>query len=131
MAEFGEQSTYTGLVAAADLSAYQYRAVRLSAAKNVNVASNNLGSSAVGAACGVLQNKPQSGEAATVAHTGLSKAVAGATVTVNALATHDGSGYIIDAVSGSMVIGRILEAGAAQEVVTVQLQPPIRWGSVA
>jgi hypothetical protein len=34
-------------------------------------------------------------------------------VTVNAPITHDGSGYVIDAVSGSIVIGRALEGGAA------------------
>jgi hypothetical protein len=76
MAEFGPlQDIIPGLVAAADLSNYQYRVVRLSAAKNVNVASNNLGSSAVGLAIGVLQNKPAAaGRAATVAQAGLCKA---------------------------------------------------------
>ena len=132
MAEFGPQEIIPGLSAAADLSAYQYRVVRLSAAKAVNVASNNLGTSAVGLAAGILQNKPSAaGRAASVAVSGLSKAVAGATVTVNALVTHDGSGYVIDAVSGSTVIGRALEAAAAQETFSVMLQPPVKWGSVA
>lgn len=132
MAEFGPQQIIPGLAAAADLSLYQYRVMRLSAAKAVNVASHNLGASAVGLAVGILQNKPAAaGRAASVAQSGLSKAVAGATVTVNALVTHDASGYVIDAVSGSTVIGRALEAGAAQEIITVQLQPPVKWGSVA
>lgn len=132
MAEYANQQTVPGLSAAADLSAYQYRVVRLSGANTVNVASNNLAASTAGLALGVLQNKPAAaGRAATVANYGLSKAVAGASVTVNAPITHDASGYVIDAVSGSTVIGRALEAGAAQETITVMLQPAVKWGSVA
>lgn len=133
MAEFGPLQTIPGLVAAVDLSAYQYRVMRLSAAKTVNVASNNLGSSAVGLAVGVLLNKPAAaGRAATVANEGTCKVVAGAAVTVDGPITHDGSGYAINAVSGSIVIGRALEAaGAAGEIFTAQLQPPVRWGDVS
>lgn len=132
MAEFGPQDIIPGLIAAADLSAFQYRVVRLSAARTVNVASHNLAASVLGPV-GVLQNKPNAaGRAASVAREGLSKAVAGAAVTVNQMVTHDGSGYVIDAVSGSNVIGRALEAaGAAGEVITVQLQPAVRWPAVA
>ncbi len=131
MAEFGPQDIYPGLVAAADLSAFQYRVMRLSAAGQVNVASHALAAS-VNAAIGVLQNKPgAAGRAASVAFSGLTKAVCGATVTVNQMLSHDGSGYVIDAVSGANIIGRALEAGAAQEVIRVQLQPPVRWPAVA
>lgn len=132
MAEFGPQQVYPGLVAGADLSAFQYRIVRQSAAKTVNVASHALSSAAVEAPLGVLQNNPAaSGRAATVAYSGLSKVKAGATVTVGAYATTNGSGKAIDAVSGSVVIGRFLEAGANDEIVAIMLQPPVKWGSVA
>lgn len=132
MAEFGNQKVIPGLVAAGDLSAFQYRVMRLSAAKTVNVASHALSSAAAEAPCGVLQNNPAAaGRAATVAYEGLSKVKAGATVTVNAMATTNGSGKAIDAVSGSIVIGRFLEAGSTDELVAIMLQPPAKWGSVA
>jgi hypothetical protein len=133
-AESGAGDDFTAR-AATDMTNLQYRVMRLAAAGNpptCNIASHNLGSSAAGAVAGVLQNNPSSGQAATLRRSGLSKAVAGAAVTANAFVTHDGSGYVIDAVSGSMVIGRALEAAAnAGERLTVMLQPAVRWGSVA
>jgi hypothetical protein len=133
MADFGPQDCYQGLAAAADLSAYQYRVVRLTTTANqVNVASHALAASPL-AAIGILQNKPAAaGRAATVAYSGQSKAVAGAAVTLGQMVSHDGSGYVIDAVSGANIIGRALEAaGAAGEIIKVQLQAPVRWPAVA
>ena len=132
MAEFGPQECYPGLVAAADLSAFQYRVVRLTTtANNVNVASHALAASPL-AAIGVLQNKPAAaGRAASVAYSGHSKGVAGATITLGQMLSHDGSGYLIDAVSGANIVGRAMEAAAAQEVFSVMLQPPVRWPAVA
>ena len=131
-AEFGEQQTIPGFTAAVDLSAKQYHIVRPAGTLTCDIASHALGSSAVGAPLGVLQTDPRTGEAATIAFAGLSKVVTGAAVTVNALVSTNGSGRAIDAVSGSVVIGRAIEATSNDgEVATVLLFPPVRWGSVA
>lgn len=139
-AEYGEQDCFTAR-AAVDLSSHKYLVMRLVGAPSglgaggvptCNIASHNLGSSAAGLAAGVLQTTANSGQAATIARSGWSKVKVGAATTANALATHDSSGFAIDAVSGSVVIGRFAEAGgAAGEIVGINLFPPVRWGSVA
>lgn len=130
--EFGPQDTLTAK-SDVDMTALQYHHVRLTGAgPTMNIASNNAGSSAVGLAAGVLQTNPASQQAGTIAYGGLSKVVAGAATTVNGLMTFNSSGRAIDAVSGSVVTGRFLEAAAADgEKVTALLFPPTRWGSVA
>lgn len=124
MAEFGPQETITGFAAAADLSGKQYHFVRASAANACNQSS--LGGDA--AMLGVLQNNPNTGQAATIAQAGMSKVYAGAAVSANALVTTNGSGRAVTAASGDMVAGRALEAsGNDGEVITVMLQAPVRW----
>ncbi len=133
LAEFGEQLTIPGMAAAADLSSFQYLAMRASAANRVHLASEVGGvSGAAKMGIGILQNKPKTGEAATVAYLGLTKWVAGGTATVNALVTYNSSGRCIDAVSGDIVMGRALEGTTVDgAVITVLLLPPVRWPSVA
>ncbi len=136
-AEFGNQWTVPGLSAAADLSGAsggdkQYIVVRMAAATTVNICSEVLVSGALKSPVGVLQNKPKSGEAATIAYMGLSKVRGGGTVTAGAFIAHNSSGMVVDAVSGDVVCGRALEtATAANELVTALLFPPVKWGSVA
>lgn len=129
--EFGGQETWPAISAANDLTGYQYRVMRFSAAEACNIASNNLSADRFECAAGVLQNNPSSGRAATIAFFGPSKAVAGASVAARELITHDASGYVIEAVSGSIVIGRAIEAAALNDVFSVMLFPPVRAGSVA
>jgi hypothetical protein len=133
LAEFGEQLSIPGFSAAADLRAAQYSAVRASAANRVNLASEVGGvSGAAKMAIGILQNKPNTDEAAIVSVLGLTKWVAGGTATVNALVTYNSSGRCIDAVSGDIVMGRALEGTTVDgAVITVLLLPPVRWPSVA
>ena len=127
MAYAGIQQTFT-LVAAADLSGAQYALVRASAAGLTNIASLSTNSALVG----VLQNKPLSGQAATVADFGLSKVIAGASATVNTYFTNDSSGRAVAAQSGDMIIGRFLEApGAGGDIVTARLMPPVRMFGAA
>src|SRR3972149_1729195 len=104
MAEFVGLETYT-MEAAADLSAKQYHIVRGSAANKCNQGSASTDSGLIG----ILQNKPQSGEFACVADGGISKVVAGGTVTANGPVTTNGSGRAANAVSGEMVIGRAID----------------------
>ena len=77
---------------------------------------------------GVLQNKPESGQAASVAYGGLSKAVAGASISVWDNLTVNGSGRAITVTSGSMCLGQAVEAaGADGDIITVLLSKPVRW----
>ena len=131
-AEFGAQDAWPAVQANFDATGYQYRAVRFDAAQTCNVASNAVSADGLEAPAGILQNNPNSGQAATIAYAGLSKAVAGAAITTREYITTNGSGKVITAVSGDMVFGRALEAvGAADEVVSVLLFPAVRWGSAA
>lgn len=130
--EFGPQETYFGASAVADLTSFQYRVMRFTGKDLVNVASHALSADAAELPSGILQNNPSSGGPATVAYQGYSKARAGAQIAVNELVTTNGSGKVIEAVSGSIVIGRAMEAaGAEDEICTVLLFPPMRIGSVA
>lgn len=131
-AEYGDQVTIPGLTAATSLNNHQFGVVRLAAATTVNIASEVSVSGALKMAFGVLQNKPYVNEAAQVAVSGLSKIFGGGTVTAGAAITYDSSGHVIDAVSGSIVIGRALQTlTTAGEIGTALIFPPVRWGSVA
>jgi hypothetical protein len=123
-AEFGDQLTVPGFKAAADLTGKQYTAVRHSAALTTNLASDATNSGVLG----VLQNKPSTNEAATIAYQGLSKMRAGGAITAGVLITYNSSGKAAAVASGQMAIGRAIEAaGADEEVITVLLLPPVRW----
>jgi hypothetical protein len=123
MAEFGRQETLT-LEAAADLSTKQHHLVRLSGANLCNQASEAVNAGLIG----VLQNKPKSGEFATVAYQGQSKVVAGAAITAGARITTNGSGRAVaTSALSQMVIGQALEAaGANGEVISALILGPSR-----
>tara|TARA_Y100001938_G_C8073324_1_gene424446 strand:+ start:1670 stop:2050 length:381 start_codon:yes stop_codon:yes gene_type:complete len=74
------------LEAGADLSGDQYKFVKLSAGKAV------LCSAATDIPVGVLQNKPASGAAATVAVSGVTKLLSGGTISSGDQLGTDGSG---------------------------------------
>lgn len=117
--------------AAADLSAKRYHLVRLSAADNVNQASNPGGTDNLG----VLQNKPESGEAATVIMGGMAKVVAGSSMAVGALFTTSASGRAVTAAPASgvaaYVYGQVLEAPTADgDIVSVWLTRPWRFVAI-
>lgn len=104
--------------AAADLSAQQFRAMRVTGNFQVNVA-NAAGQSVIG----ILQNKPTLGQPADVMMAGVSKAVAGAAIAVGVEVMAGADGRIVTAATaGSNVIGVALEAaGAAGEIITIAL----------
>lgn len=130
--EFGGQETWPAVTAANDLTGYQYRVMRFAAGETCNIASNAVSADKFEAPAGILQNNPSSGRAATIAFFGPSKAVAGAAVAARKMITTDGSGMVIEAVSGNLIIGRSIEAtAAALEVFSVMLFPAVRGGSVA
>lgn len=105
--------------AAADLTAKQYYAVKLTAADTVGLAAAAGTESAI---LGILQNKPNTAEAATVMVTGISKAVAGAAITVGAQVMADNGGKIIAATTGKIPLGIALIAAAADgDIISVGL----------
>ena len=111
------------LKATADLSGLQYHILRQDGSLTCNVASNAVESSM----CGVLQNKPQSGEHATVADLGISKVIAGGSLTAGDHLTCTESFRAAAAGSGDMAFGRLLStAGADGELVSVKLYSPVR-----
>lgn len=77
------------------------------------------------AGIGIIQNKPAANEGATIAISGVSKAVAGAVIAVNAEVTADANGKLVTATTGDYVIGTALvAAGAANELIPVLLRTP-------
>lgn len=105
--------------AAADLSTKQFYAVKLTAARAVNLASANTDS-----IYGILQNKPKSGEAADVGIFGISKAVAGAAISAGAALMSDTAGKLITQTSTNPKVAIALEAaGAADQIITVKIIP--------
>lgn len=118
-----DQATNT-LEAAANLSAVQYHIMRVSAANKCNISSQATDSDM----CGVLLNKPQSGEAASIAYSGRGRAVAGAAITAGDHLTCNGSGRAITVTSGSMALAQALEAaGADGQLIDIVQYYPVRW----
>ena len=120
----GGQSFIESFTAGADLSLFRYRAVRLSADNTVNVASNITASTFLG----VLDNDPKSGEAAAVVVEGLTRIAAGGNITAGAVISHNASGFAVASASGSVIIGRALEAGAAGQIISALIQSPSMQG---
>jgi hypothetical protein len=125
---FGNVNHHTvTLPAAADLSSSQFLAVKVNSSGQAAVAST-------GEFCaGILQNKPGSGQAATVAYGGISKVVAGGNVTAGMTLAANSSGKLVnaaeavvntsdaggatDAVIASNVVGIALASGVANDVI--------------
>lgn len=105
--------------AAADLRLKQYFAVKLDEGTDgwqVAAAGNHH-------SVGVLQNAPNTGEAATVQVLGCTKAVAGAAITKYAPLSLNASGKFITATDATHVVGTALEAaGADGDIIAVWLR---------
>jgi hypothetical protein len=112
-------NTLTGVSAGADLSTHQFKAMKVTAADTVGVATS-LGERVEG----VLQNKPSAnGQAATVAVApSMTKMVASAAIVAGAFVTTAADGRAVTAGAGHNVLGTALTAAtAANQLVTVQL----------
>lgn len=115
------------LEAAVDLSSKQYHLLRLSAAWTCNQASNTNAPIA-----GVLQNAPQSGEAATVGLLGISRIVCGSSVAAGDMLTTSTSGRAVTCSpasgAGLWVIGQALEAASADgDIISAYIRPTFRY----
>jgi len=109
------------LTAAADLSDKQFYVVYVASADSVNVATDKTAHVPLG----ILQNDPESGQAAHVAISGISKAVAGGSFSAGDLLTFDSQGRVVS-VGGSTGLYTIgiaqKAASAAGEVVPVLIR---------
>jgi len=113
-----------GLVAAADYSAKQFYAVAMDTTNKQVVLCSTDGE----VVFGILQNKPESGQAAEVMLAGFSKIIAGETLVAGDLWGTDSSGKArkvektnTGADSGDSYHGHVIEGGAANEYVTVSI----------
>lgn len=114
--------TYT---AGADLSAKQYYAVK----DTTTVNTVDVPSAATDDACGILQNKPKSGEAALVRHFGISEAVSDGSGTAIAVGDYVGTNnagkMVKKATADYGVLGKALDASSADgTIIRVRLTGP-------
>jgi len=103
------KSEVIGISAGADLSALQYKII--SVAGTLATDGND--------ALGVLQNKPQSGEDASVAYTGHMKAYAGGTIAAGDRVSCSASGTLVTVNSGdsAAIMGKSLSAASSGGLV--------------
>jgi hypothetical protein len=119
-----KNQTLVSLPAAADLTAYQYRAVVIGSDGTVNLPKTDVTQIALG----ILQNAPDEGEEAVVAVApGVSKAQAGEALDAGVLVgpewvdDNGDSGKVIATVATAYTLGLTLSAGAEDNLVTVLL----------
>lgn len=105
-----------GLKAAADLSAKQFKVMKMVGSLSVNVAGDGE------AGMGILQNLPSaSGQAAEVVALGVSKVLAGDTITAGQRLASDANGDLVPATSGERVMGVALEGGSSGELISAMI----------
>jgi hypothetical protein len=103
------------LPAGADLTGKQFHAVVVNSSGNAAAAAANA------LAVGILQNKPTTGQPATICYDGVSKAAIGATVVAGAKLASDAAGKLITATTGQAVVGVALAGGATNDIIPVIL----------
>lgn len=122
MAIEGILQSLPGASASADLSAKQFHIVKMTGDKTVTFCA------AVTDLCmGVLQDAPTSGQPANVAIGGLSKVLAGGTITAGQLVGTDNAGKAVAIVAGTdttqYILGRAITGGASGEYISVLVTP--------
>jgi len=123
MAYEGNLECIPGLVASGDLESDQFKFMVIDS--NGEVAKNTTGGAFI---AGVLQNKPSAqGQAASVAYDGVSKVVAGSSVSKGDPVRSDVDGKAVvnagAAAPGYFTRGIALESGAQDNLISVQLSP--------
>ncbi len=112
MAYEGAQILIPGLKASADLSAKQYYFVKLSGAGTVTVCAGTTDKP-----IGVLQNTPESGDAAVVCGLGVTKVSADAALSAGDLIGTSADGQAAPYVAGTdttkYIVGQVIEATTA------------------
>lgn len=97
------------IAAGADLSALQYRAVQIDG----TLATTNKN------AAGILQNKPQTGEHATIGYDGHLKGIAGAALTGGTDVKVSSGGFLTAVASGDSSRGKVVTAASSGSVVEI------------
>jgi hypothetical protein len=118
MAFEGPQVKIPGLSASADLSTHQYKFVKLSGNKTVTVCA-----ATTDKPIGVLQNKPASTQAAEVCCSGVTKLIAGASISAGNSIGTDGAGKgaaYTAADTTKHIVGQVVDGVSnANELATV------------
>ena len=122
MAYEASQIRFGNLTAGADLSSKQFYFVKLASATTVDVCS-----AVTDVPIGILQNTPESGETATIAIFGISKAVADGTLTaarwIGTSADSQAAGITPGSDTTVYVMGQAIQAASAGETFTMFLNP--------
>lgn len=110
--------------ASEDLSAKQFYIVQMDANGDMEVAE-----SATDLLLGVLQDKPESGQAGTYRHMGTTKVVASDAIAIGARVTTTNAGKAVTTTTnGDVVVGIALEAAAADgDIIEIQLVMSKEW----
>lgn len=107
-------------VAASDLSDYQYYALQLVSGTDFGF---NLATAATQAPGGILQNKPESGQAVDAAVQGICKYRAGGTINVGNKLTADTDGMLIATTTdGDNIWGVALDEALDGDIATMHLE---------
>lgn len=122
MAVSGEQYRIGGFKALVDLRNHQHHIVRMSGARQVSWAASAGGDGRE--VFGVLWNKPNSGNDATIVRQGETPVAAGAAITRGLWFTTNASGRATSAASGDMVAGIALEGAANGDLFDALLMEP-------
>lgn len=110
------------LTASADLRTHQGKYVKVSGVTTVTVTA-----ASTDEPIGVLRNKPNTGEAAAIAVSGIVQMVSGAAITAGAQLMSDASGRCITAATtGNKTYGRALESSSGAGVVIAVLIPAVQ-----
>lgn len=120
MANHGMLIDIPGLLAGEDLSAWQYKPVKLASTAGEVVK----GDAVTDVVIGILQNDPTDGQAAHVAGVGsVSKAVSGTSVlTAGAYLTVNSAGVVPTTTDNTAICGRSIEAAsAAGDLIQIQV----------
>jgi len=107
-----------GAVAAEDLTAHQFRFVKVTAENAVSKCTV-----AGEVVDGVLENKANTGQPAVVSVSGSTKVELGDTVSAGELVMTDSSGRAVPADGSAFVVGRAIESGTVGGRVPVKLKP--------
>lgn len=121
MATSSAYMTIPGLIAGADLSAAQYKCVKLASTANEVV----LAVLPADKSIGILLNDPADGEEALVAYSGVIKALAEASVTIGALVAASTTSRVkVTTTANDGIVGRAITASStAGDMVSVMVHP--------
>jgi len=112
-----EAITSITLPAGADLRTHQFKFVEIDSNGRVALVGNN------GHADGVVLNAPNTGEAATVAISGVVKVKCGANVTRGGNVASGANGAAKNAATASSILGTAIETGADGRVISILFHP--------